>query len=35
MSANNGDHEFVKKIYKYVNLGFQLWFDHLNSARHM
>ena len=33
MSANNGDHEFVKKFCKYVNLGFQLRFDHLNSAR--
>ena len=30
MSANNGDHKFVK----YVNLGFQLQSDHLNSARH-
>ena len=35
MSANNGDHEFVKIFCKYVNLGFQLRFDHLNSARHM
>ena len=35
MSANNGDHEFVKIFCKYVNLGFQLRFDHLNSACHM
>ena len=34
MSANNGDHEFVKTFFKYVNLGFQSRFDHLNSARH-
>ena len=35
MSANNGDHEFVKKICKYIKLGFQLRFDHLNSASHL
>ena len=31
VSANNGDHKIVI-FCKYVNLGFQLRFDHLNSV---
>ena len=34
MSCNNGDHEFVKKIFKYINQGFQLRLDRINSANH-
>ena len=33
MSANNMDHEIVKKI-KYAISSFQFRFDHLNNARH-
>ena len=34
MSCNNGDHEFVKNFCKYINQGFQLRFDRINSANH-